>query len=59
MRQSKAIFDSEARKLYQAEPEEFRARLPLAVFVATLLVPEINRYLSRRASRFPTIQPER
>ena len=58
-RQAKLILDKICREVYEAEPEELRAKMKLDFYVAAILAPEFNRYLSQRASKFPTIQPER
>ena len=59
VRQAKALFDAECRKLYAAESAELREKWALPQFVAVFVIPELNRTLKRRADNYPTIQPER
>jgi hypothetical protein len=54
VKQAKAIFDSECRKLYQNEPIEFRKQMTFNVYPATVVVPEILDYL-RPKKPFPSV----
>ena len=59
VRQAKLVFDSLCRRIYAAESEGFRSKLSFQAFVAGTVVQEVLRHLNQRASKFPTIQPER
>jgi hypothetical protein len=54
VRQSKLIFDSECRKLYQNEPVDFRKKMTFEAYVAQVVVVQILSYL-RPKQRFPSV----
>lgn len=58
-KQAQLIFRSECKKLYEAESATFRSKVTLQAFTAGTVVHEVLAFLKQRASKFPTIQPER
>jgi len=59
-KQSKGLFDLLANKLYLAETEAFRSQVPsIERYRASVLIPEIESYLRKKQTPFPTITPER
>ena len=58
-RQAKLVFDSICRKLYAAESDDTRSKMSVQAYVAGVIVEEVLKHLKQRASKYPTIQPER
>jgi hypothetical protein len=56
---ARLLFQSACKKVYDAESEEMRTKWTLEASRSTFIVPEINRYLNQRTSKFPTVQPEK
>ena len=54
VRQAKAIFEAECRKLYQNESIQFRKQMTPDVYPATVVVPQILDYLKPKKP-FPSV----
>lgn len=52
---AKTVFDAECKKLYEGETVDFRRKMPLENYVATVIVVAINRYLDQPQTRYPAI----
>jgi hypothetical protein len=53
------IFRSECKKIYESDADDSRKKLKLNQYIALFITPEIIAHLQQRASKFPTIQPEK
>jgi len=57
--QARLLFRSVCRRVLDREDPSTKEKFPLEAYIAAFITPELNRFLSRRASDYPTIQPER
>lgn len=55
VKQAYAIFLAECERLYNHESVEFRRKMRLSDYIATVVVVEINRYLDAPQTRYPAI----
>lgn len=58
-KQAKFLFEKGCKAVYERESQGTRDQLQYGFYVAQCILPELNRYLSQRASKYPTIRPER
>jgi hypothetical protein len=55
VKQAKAVFDAECQWLYNEEPVSFRKQTSLPVYIATVIVVEINKYLDHPQTPYAAI----
>ena len=44
-RKAKLVFDSECRRIYEAEPPSFRDKMSLEKYIAAVVVPDVLRQI--------------
>jgi hypothetical protein len=58
-RQARFLFEALVRDEYALQPESFKARVTMENFKNQTLIPELDAYLEKKQTQFPTVTPEK
>jgi len=58
-KQARFLFDALVRAEYSSQPESFKSTVSLETFKHQTLIPELDAYLEKKQTQFPTVTPEK